>query len=124
MRVCDACFNYSARKAEIFKERSSKSSSGKRVNKASFGALADSDRQKSELFGSAQPSAHSRGGLETAESNSQRAVSELSEAQQRLAKRGEKLSKLSDKTAEMANASQEFAKLARQLKEQNQNRWF
>lgn len=48
----------------------------------------------------------------------------LSETHERLQERGEKLSRLSDRTEEMSNQASEFARLAKQLKEQQQNRWF
>lgn len=51
-------------------------------------------------------------------------MSSLSEAHDRLMERGEKLNKLNDKSADVANAAEEFSKLAKQLNEQQKNRWF
>ena len=52
------------------------------------------------------------------------AMSTMSEAHDRLVERGEKLNKLNDKSADVANAAEEFSKLAKQLNEQQKNRWF
>ena len=52
------------------------------------------------------------------------ATSTMSEAHDRLVERGEKLNKLNDKSADVANAAEEFSKLAKQLNEQQKNRWF
>lgn len=38
--------------------------------------------------------------------------------------RGEKLNRLTDKSADVSNAAEEFAKLAKQLNDQQKNRWF
>lgn len=48
----------------------------------------------------------------------------LSEAHERLQERGEKLSRLSDRTDELSNQAGEFARMAKQLNEQQKNRWF
>ena len=52
------------------------------------------------------------------------AMGAMSEAGERLRERGQKLERLGDKSADMANAASDFARLAKQLNEQQQNRWF
>jgi hypothetical protein len=51
-------------------------------------------------------------------------MSVMNELQERMAERGEKLSRMADRSADMSNAASEFSKLARQLNQQQQNRWF
>ena len=52
------------------------------------------------------------------------AMGAMSEAGERLRERGQKLERLGDKSADMANAASDFARLAKQLNEQQKNRWF
>lgn len=126
VRACDSCYNYVVHRIDAQRKRSGRPGSG--TSSPTYGASAHPSSQKSELFGSADragPGSRGKSGsMEAQQSTMQATMSDLSEAQQRLMERGEKLNKLSDKSAEMANAAQDFAKLAKQLKEQQQNSWF
>jgi methyl-accepting chemotaxis protein len=66
--------------------------------------------------------------LEKAASNKDSGISQtissMNETNERLQERGEKLSKLQERTAALDSAASDFSKLARQLNEQNKNRWF
>ena len=80
---------------------------------------------KKDLFGNAVTLPVSRDGSDSKTSSGiSGAMSSLSEAHDRLMERGEKLNKLNDKSADVANAAEEFSKLAKQLNEQQKNRWF
>lgn len=80
---------------------------------------------KKDLFGSAVTFPANRDGSDSKTSSGiSGAMSSLSEAHDRLMERGEKLNKLNDKSADVANAAEEFSKLAKQLNEQQKNRWF
>ena len=80
---------------------------------------------KKDLFGNAVTLPVNRDGSDSKTSSGiSGAMSSLSEAHDRLMERGEKLNKLNDKSADVANAAEEFSKLAKQLNEQQKNRWF
>jgi Synaptobrevin len=112
---------------------SSSSSSASAAASASSSSSATQAKQavaKKDLFGNAviavMGAGRDRSDTKTNASASavSGTMSTMSEAHDRLVERGEKLAKLNDKSADVANAAEEFSKLAKQLNEQQKNRWF
>lgn len=139
LRCCDSCFNRMYRKymeklrdkAMGERELSQSSSSTSLSHSSSHGSLSNtlgsSSNSKAELLRGASSSTSSSSSSSNTDhqmSTTNQTMSTMNEARDRLRERGEKLSQLNDKSANLANAAGDFAKLARQLKEQQQNKWF
>ena len=150
IRCCDSCFNYLSYETEkkrhsaLAKQQSksglasqshspttgSGSSSSSASSSSSSSSQAKQAAVKKDLFGNAVTAVMNAGRdrSDTKSNSSSSAVSgamsSMSEAHDRLVERGEKLSRLNDKSADVANAAEDFSRLAKQLNEQQKNRWF
>ena len=128
VRTCDTCYNRTACIAEKAEHRTSlqvDSSSSSSLRPQLLIGSTPTKTKKQELFGNAPSAAQQDHKVKQGSAAGLSAtMSTMSEAHERLLERGEKLNKLSDKTADMANSANEFSKMAKQLHEQQKNRWF
>ena len=79
-------------------------------------------QSKSLLFGSSTQNKDKE--TNEAEKRTNQSINTINEVKERLAQRGEKLKKNLESAERLNDASSEFAKMAKELKRQQQNRWF
>lgn len=131
VRVCDSCYTVTQTCIDTIRENNLKSAviSSQLVTSATPTKASEVHASdKAKLLSGATPASDKKSNKDPATAKAQGGLSDtmntLGETKDMLLQRGEKLNELSEKTAQLNDSASEFAKLAKQLNEQQKNRWF